>query len=83
MDKLINGIAKRVKEIRISRGLGQRELARKANLSSAYMSQLETGNRGDMDFRVSKLIKLSKALDVSADILLGLKLEQPSPYSVP
>jgi transcriptional regulator with XRE-family HTH domain len=68
-------IGQRIKEIRIEKGFGQRELGRMAGISSALMSQIEAGHVRDMG--VSKLIKLSRALGVSADYILDIKLDQP------
>ncbi len=73
-------IGNRIKSTRLKKGFSQRELARKSGLSSAYMCQLEKGNR---DIGVSKLIKISQALEVSVNYLLDIKPLQPSPYSMP
>jgi transcriptional regulator with XRE-family HTH domain len=67
-------IGERIKRVRIKQGIKQRELARKAGVSSAFMSQVENGQR---DFAVSKIIKVAITLNVSIDYLLGVNCINP------
>lgn len=73
-------IGRRIKNERIVKGLSQRSLARKAEISSAYMCQIEKGMRMPNAWIV---LKLSHILDVSMEYLLDFKIRQPSPYSKP
>ena len=41
----MNGINNRIREVRLDRGVGLNELARKAGISGAYLHDLEVGNR--------------------------------------
>lgn len=68
--------AERLRRVRVSRNLTQRELGEKVGLSQQAIPQIETGsNKPSID----TLLKLSKALEVSADYLLGLT-DEASPY---
>jgi repressor LexA len=63
----------RLKKIRTSKGLTQEQLAESINVTKKVISDYETGkNRiyGEM------LAQISLALNVSADLLLGLKIEE-------
>lgn len=59
----------RLKELRLEKGLTQKELSIKLNLTQQTYSDYETG-RTDPD--IETLIKISKILEVSVDFLLGL-----------
>ena len=58
----------RLKKTREARGLSQAELAKKTGLQPAAISHFETGNRSPS---FDNLRKLSDALEVSVDYLLG------------
>jgi transcriptional regulator with XRE-family HTH domain len=61
-------LAMRLKRLRKARQhMSQRELARRAGLSRAYVSRLEIGRH---DPRLSTLLKLAKALRVRVSKLL-------------
>lgn len=51
----------RIKEVRKERGLSQEELCKRANVSRALLSDLETGKRTVTSTKT--LIKLAKALE--------------------
>lgn len=60
--------AKRLKNIRELSGLTQAELADKAKVPVTSISHFESGRR---EPNLENLIKLVKALGISADVLLG------------
>ena len=60
-------IATRIKEIRTKRNMSQEILAFNSNVSRRHMTNIELGR---VDIRISTLIKISKALDVTPEILL-------------
>ena len=60
-------IGKRIIERRKSMGLTQEALAEKCDTTTQFISYAETGKRA---MRPENLLKLSKALNVSADYLL-------------
>ena len=59
---------KRLSNIRELSGLTQSELAEKSKLDPSCISHFESGRR---DPNLENLIKIVKALGISADILLG------------
>jgi transcriptional regulator with XRE-family HTH domain len=65
-------IGKAVRICRAARGLSQRELAEKAEFSSAYISLIEQGKR---EPSLSGIKKLSNALSLPHDLLILLALE--------
>lgn len=67
--------AKRLKKIREDKKLNQSELGEISNLAPSAISQFESNLR---EPSATSLIKLSKALNISADYLLGLKNEKNS-----
>lgn len=64
--------AERVQQLRIERGLKQKELGEEIGLSQKAISTIESGTRSTT---IEKLILLAKFFDVSTDYLLGLKDE--------
>jgi transcriptional regulator with XRE-family HTH domain len=56
-----------VRAARLARGWTQEELSRQTGLASVQISRIERGKR---EVRISTLLRLVKALDVSADDLL-------------
>ena len=64
----MNEFAERLKESRIEMGLSRKTLAEMCGASVKAISQWEVG-RSECDFDM--LIKLSTALDISIDYLLG------------
>lgn len=68
---------KRLKELRIKRGLQQKEVAADLQISKSAISQYEAGNR-EPDFELLK--KLADYYYVSIDYLLE-RTDDPSPLS--
>lgn len=63
-------VAERIKNRRMELGITQTQLAKSARLTSAAISQFESGLRKPS---FDALSKLAKALKVSTDFLLGMK----------
>jgi len=66
-DICLLNIGNRITELRKKLGWTQEELAEKAELTPQFVSYAESGKRA---MRPENLLKLSKALSVSADYLL-------------
>ena len=64
---VLERLAMRLKALRKERGWKQPDLAKKSGLSPGYIARLETGRH---DPKLSTLVKLAKALDVSVSKLL-------------
>ena len=62
-------IGRMLKTLREARGLNQVELAKKAKVTTAYLSQLEAGKKKNPSLDV--LQRLAKALGVAVTELLG------------
>ena len=62
-------LGERLKALRADRGWSQRELARRAQVRHALLSELETGKKADTTGAV--LTRLAQALGVSIDYLVG------------
>src|ERR1017187_6884843 len=60
-------VGKRIAEVRDERGLTQRQLADKAGLSIAFLSEIENGKR---NLSSRKLLRIADELNVSTDYLL-------------
>src|SRR5712692_8125729 len=74
-------IGERVMIIRRRRGLSQRDLAARAQMSPTALNRLE---RGLQSVAAERLATLARVLAVSADYLLGLSQEgQPVPALAP
>lgn len=67
IDICLQDIGNRITELRKRPGWTQEELAEKADLTPQFVSYAEAGKRA---MRPENLLKLSKALNVSADYLL-------------
>lgn len=67
IDICLQDIGNRITELRKRLGWTQEELAKKADLTPQFVSYAEAGKRA---MRPENLLKLSKALNVSADYLL-------------
>ena len=67
IDICLQDIGNRITELRKRLGWTQEELAEKADLTPQFVSYSESGKRA---MRPENLLKLSKALNVSADYLL-------------
>lgn len=64
------GIGKSLRHYRRSTGLSQRDFASKANVASSTLAGWEAGYS---EPRAAQIVTMAQALDVSADVLLGLK----------
>ena len=60
-------LGKRLQQCRQGKGISQRELARRAGVQHALISQLETGKK--QDALASTVLALATALDTSMDFL--------------
>lgn len=67
IDVCLQEIGKRITDLRKRLGWTQEGLAEKADLTPQFVSYAESGKRA---MRPENLLKLSKALNVSADFLL-------------
>ena len=65
----------RIKEIRIQRGKTQAQIAKIIGMEQTQYSRYE---RGENEIKVNVLIDICKALDISADYILGLT-DNPKP----
>lgn len=54
-------LGNRIKQIRESKGLSREDVAFSCEFSGSYMGMIE---RAEYDFKISKLYKIAKALDV-------------------
>ena len=70
-------IGKRVRARRNERGLTQEQLAERAGISPAFVGHIERGTRV---LSVQTLYSLARALDCSADYLLGNAHEDSNDY---
>ena len=59
-------LGKRMKEMRLAKGFSQEQLAEKCNLSTSYISYIETGKK---KVNFSQLENLSKELNFTIDVL--------------
>ncbi len=65
--KLLNFLAKRVKELRLEHGFTQEELANDADIAIAQLKRIESGT---VNTSVSSLYRISKALKVKFETLM-------------
>jgi transcriptional regulator with XRE-family HTH domain len=66
-DRTLYALAKRIKELRLDKGISQEELAHRSGLSRTGMGFLETGKRWP---RLDTLLKVADGLNISVDELL-------------
>jgi len=77
VDPIEAAIGSRLREIRKSRGITQVELAEQLGVNQSVLSECE---RGDVRLHGALVVRLAKALKVSADELLGLsRVEEKRP----
>jgi transcriptional regulator with XRE-family HTH domain len=69
-DPLEAGIGRRLKELRQSRGVTQVELAEQLGIKQSVLSECE---QGQVRLHGALVVRLARALKVSADQLLGLE----------
>ncbi|HEY7153115.1 MAG TPA: helix-turn-helix transcriptional regulator [Gemmataceae bacterium] len=65
----VPNIGKRVRQLRIDRGLSQQALATAAGLSISVVTTIEQGQRDDP--RISTVVALARALGIGVDALLS------------
>jgi transcriptional regulator with XRE-family HTH domain len=68
LDAVLTSIAENLREGRTRAGLTLEQLAERADLSTAHLSRLESGDRQPS---IAALISLARALGVSVSVLLG------------
>ncbi len=66
-DELLAAVGKRVRELRLQKGMTMAKLAEAADLSNQFLSEIE---RGQKSMTVPKLRSLALVLDVSTDYLV-------------
>jgi len=66
-DRTLYALAKRIKELRLDKGISQEELAHRSGLSRTGMGFLETGKRWP---RLDTLVKVADGLNIGVDELL-------------
>ena len=67
MDQNLKTIGARIKKARLARGINQADLADQIDIAVSHMSNIENGTT---NFGVDILIRITEALQVSADELL-------------
>lgn len=67
MDDSLKEVGARIKEVRKKRKMSQVELAEKINISISHLCDIETGRT---NFGVDIFMRITEALQVSADVLL-------------
>lgn len=70
-------LGEKLKALREARGWTQQELARRAQVRQALLSELELGKKEDTTGR--NLRKLAETLNVSVDYLVGKSNNRPCP----
>ncbi len=75
----VTTVADKIKEEREKAGWTQTELAKRAGITPSALSQIESGDRYPSTL---VLAKLSRALSVSVDYLLGEKKKENEIYTV-
>ena len=80
LDEALSSIAESLREERTRAGLTLEQLAQRADLSTAHLSRLESGDRQPS---VAALIALSRALGVSMSTLLGERRGDPAIATYP
>lgn len=69
---------RRVKSLRLTKGLSQDQLAEALNTTMTHLSKLETGVRGPS---LQIVLSLHEYFDVSTDYILGVQLEMQQDLS--
>lgn len=60
-------IGERIKEVRIERNMSQSKLAKFLNVSSSYISGIESGNK---TINIKRLMQISEILDISPGYII-------------
>jgi transcriptional regulator with XRE-family HTH domain len=66
-DRTLHALSKRIKDLRLARGISQEELAHRSGLSRTGMGLLETGKRWP---RLDTLVSVAEGLNITVDELL-------------
>ncbi|MFH0785248.1 MAG: helix-turn-helix domain-containing protein [Pseudomonadota bacterium] len=69
--KIIFGL--KIKALRTEQGLSLRELSKKTNIATSYLSEIESGKKYP---KPEKLIRLAEALETQYDTLVSLQLDK-------
>src|ERR1700728_3454798 len=80
LDEVLSSLAEGLREERTRAGLTLEQLAQRAELSTPYLSRLESGERQPS---VAALLALSRALGVSMSTLLGERKGAPAIATYP
>lgn len=80
MKRIIEQIAKNIRERRVASGLSQRELAKRAKKTDRYISMIETENIKDL--RLSNLNDIADALDCTIGDLIASPTSGPAPKNL-
>src|SRR5580700_6786856 len=80
LDATLSSIAEAIREARARAGLTLEQLAGRAELSTAHLSRIESGDRQPS---IAALISLSRALGVSMSTLLGERRGVPAIAAYP
>ena len=78
MEKRLKEIGLRVRHARKAKGLSQSQLAEIINISPTYVSNIETGKH---IMKLTTLIKITEALDISNDWLIRNDTREASEYT--
>lgn len=73
MDPKIKEVGNRIKQVRKAQNLSQADLADKMNVSTSYISDVENGK---INFSLDTLMRLTEALQISADWLLQTNIPE-------
>ena len=60
-------IGERIKSFRVSKGLSREEVAFNAGISGSYLGMIE---RGEYNFKISKLFAIAKAMEIEVEELV-------------
>jgi len=66
-DRTLHALSKRIKDLRLAKGISQEELAHRSGLSRTGMGLLETGKRWP---RLDTLVSVADGLNITVDELL-------------
>ncbi len=69
-EELLKRIGKRIKDLRIERGIEQQVLAAEIDYEKSNMSRLESGK---LNLKIATLYKVAKALEVTLSEMLAIE----------
>src|SRR5579871_4415325 len=79
-EEIVRLFAERLRELRLSRGMTQAELARRAGVSVTYVSQLESADTAP---GIDLVARVAKALGITTTELLPRALATRATRSIP